>query len=652
LRYKAFKAVKHVTILALTVVFFGVFFVTACVRAEKRTPPEEAFLKLTEAELAGYTLAEVDEIRQNPIHGMHFSKGVTTCNTCHAQRKDLVAQDVELCKKCHADVRFNASVVQRHCINCHNFKRTNPEESDLPIRGDCAKCHTAKEQEEKYRVVFSFFDENSAMKIDCRYCHRPHEVGEFTPLSWCQNCHGNYANKEILIEGHQVCTTCHQPHTWKFAFTKENCTKCHTQSPQVVEHILPFHPKDCNACHNPHFKGAVPKTGDCQSCHKEKTVIQGKLIIPHKNCLSCHSARNFAFLGGKACLSCHKKDERFSLLASGNAPKAHIACNSCHKPHNFVIGKSKMTGSALCVSCHTPPPRNIAHNLPSHKGVDCLNCHKPHLFPKPPSASSCSSCHPGRADVEFAKNAPHIDIDCSSCHQMKPFKFVGIDSSCKVCHSSPPDRQESSWDKAPGLHYACLYCHKPHNFKIEDADSSCASCHQRVSKLAQDAGMPFCVTCHESPHIPNSSPSLEICSTCHSDISERVSGTAKTNCFLCHKPHQFRAQEGNCASCHSEIQKAIAQSPMNDCSICHSGHSFTAELSVQNCTVCHAERQGLHNQEFHLRQSCNTCHRAHTFKPTRAICETCHADKKDHYPQEACAKCHLFISGQAFKERE
>lgn len=634
---------KDITSATLIAAFFASFFFGGCVRQEERTPPEEIFAKLSTAQLAGYTGLDAESARRNALHLAHFNKKITDCSTCHRMRRELVSTDVELCKKCHAEIRFNAPVVQHHCVTCHNFKRIGVEEPELPTREDCIRCHAQKELEEKYRVVFSFFEPNSAMRIDCRYCHKPHEIGEFTPLAWCANCHGNYADKSIIIGGHQVCTTCHQPHTWRFEFTAKNCTQCHEAKAQVIEHSLPPHPKECSACHNPHFRGTLPKTGDCDFCHSGRGKVLPALIPAHRDCMKCHSPQKFSFKGTSACLKCHEKSKQFTAIAGGKAPSAHINCKNCHRPHAFKAS------FATCSSCHKALPENLAHSLATHKGLSCQRCHSPHLYPKAPPATSCSSCHPGRNDFIRGADAPHRESACEVCHEMKPFRFIGTKSSCQACHSFPPDKEGSQWSSAPELHQACLFCHKAHNFKVEEAEASCATCHKSIASASEK--MPFCITCHESPHLPSPSPSVEVCSACHAEVAEKVGSTVKANCALCHKPHRWATDTSICATCHSDISRQVSSTPMPDCTICHSSHTFKAELALEACAVCHPQREALHNKEFHASQACTVCHSAHSFRPSRSTCLNCHSDKQDHYPGKDCADCHLFVAGAALQER-
>ncbi len=107
--------------------------------------------------------------------------------------------------------------------------------------------------------------------------------------------------------------------------------------------------------------------------------------------------------------------------------QAGVACSDCHEPHS---GKTRATGNALCLRCHSPTPD------PKFPGLRAKNYDSPehHLHAAGQPGSQCVACHMPSRDYmvvhgrrDHAIRIPRPDLT----------RKIGTPNACQSCH---PDR--------------------------------------------------------------------------------------------------------------------------------------------------------------------------------------------------------------------
>ena len=107
--------------------------------------------------------------------------------------------------------------------------------------------------------------------------------------------------------------------------------------------------------------------------------------------------------------------------------QAGVACSDCHEPHS---GKTRATGNALCLRCHSPTPD------PKFPGLVAKNYDSPehHFHAAGQPGSQCVACHMPSRDYmvvhgrrDHAIRIPRPDLT----------RKIGTPNACQSCH---PDR--------------------------------------------------------------------------------------------------------------------------------------------------------------------------------------------------------------------
>ncbi len=248
--------------------------------------------------------------------------------------------------------------------------------------------------------------------------------------------------------------------------------------------------------------GAMPLTvaGDdyvgtetCAVCHEEVAAtlsLTSHAVAPgwdaERACESCHGpGGEHADSGGeldkivrlgelpprdaaeKACLPCHKRQEKQFTALHSMHDLGDVGCTDCHSPHSKAENMLERTGAALCGDCHQAIVGQF--DMPrSHPGDDCSSCHEPHSTrslrtSKPLFGETCTNCH-------FEKEGPFIYahdttiVDgCAGCHEVHGssnrhlLKHEPQVNLCYQCHSA---NVTPSWHSANRfLNEKCTACH-------------------------------------------------------------------------------------------------------------------------------------------------------------------------------------------------
>lgn len=257
-------------------------------------------------------------------------------------------------------------------------------------------------------------------------------------------------------------------------------------------------------------------------------------------------------------------------------------------------------------------------------------------------------------------DGPHASFSCELCHVMPTMAFREPAGSCHLCHATPPEDAQATWSDPPPLHQPCMNCHVAHGFSIDPPQTPCSVCHSSIASAVSGAGMPNCLGCHATPHIPNPQPTATDCQTCHTappDLPAETWDNAPGmhgSCLSCHSEHGFAIGEPNaiCADCHGALIDSGHSGGNPDCLGCHTSPHIPATAATgMDCFSCHpnppenpsaawADAPGNHAQ-------CFLCHigEEHGSKPVppESICGNCHSEliSEGHGGgHAACLDCH------------
>ncbi|TCV89513.1 cytochrome c3 family protein [Sulfurirhabdus autotrophica] len=286
------------------------------------------------------------------------------CETCHNERgwknsvfdhddTDFPLRDKHRdakCESCHKGGISgpNAKIkVDKECVACHR-KDDDAKGHKGRYGAKCETCHTAKDwktsifnhdRETKYAL------KGKHIKTKCDACHVP-EKGPIYKVklgSQCIDCHrGDDKHKGQL--GNK-CESCHNEKRWqeapfdhnksRFQLTgshaKVECKKCHL-TPAFKDA-----PSTCIACHEKDDKHKRRFGTKCESCHYTGTwqswdfdhgttrfALDGAHI--KVACYDCHKeTAGSQSKPGRACVSCHLKDDVHNGGFSGQCERCHVA---------------------------------------------------------------------------------------------------------------------------------------------------------------------------------------------------------------------------------------------------------------------------------------------------------------------------------------
>ena len=367
---------------------------------------------------------------------------------------------------------------------------------------------------------------------------------------------------------------------------------------------------------------AVPFNGSAEGPEGSIPVPEG----PHAmfRCSVCHQLTDLAFLGKEnSCHGCHATPPEGQQASWAETPGIHGECMGCHQEHIFTIALAEQ----ICGNCHTGQAGEIAGS-----GMEaCLNCHlQAHLPDAQPTAATCGGCHTGQA-AELGSGPMQ---DCLGCHSSHVFSTTYASESCRACHTAPPDIPGGDWSNAPGLHSNCESCHTQHVFVVDQPDSVCADCHGSLIDDGHAGGSTECLTCHNSPHIPETGVTGGNCEECHPVPPENPAAQwtdapgLHGQCALCHNQpeHGYKPDppESICGDCHAE-PIADGHDPGDTvCLNCHTWpHLPQIQMEGEQCLNCHSDYIGFGNHDG----SCLDCHPG---------------DHTTGSPWDACADCHEF----------
>ncbi|MDD2797758.1 MAG: hypothetical protein PHV20_04115 [Bacteroidales bacterium] len=650
----------------------------------------------------------------NPSHVQgKFPQNCTECHTDKSWKNATFDHNVNTgfplknahfgvdCISCHASGYKGTSTA---CVSCHQKDynaTTAPAHAAAKFSTDCQTCHTDiswKPSTFNHNVSTTFPIKGAHVGVDCISCHGQGFVGTSKE---CVSCHQTNFNattnpSHTLAKFSTECLTCHTENGWKPSTFNHStattfplkgghigldCNSCHSKGfVGTSKECVDCHLDKYNATTNPsHIASKFPK--DCKLCHSENswqgsTFDHSTTGFPLKgshsslDCKQCHSA---GYIGTPtACVSCHKSNYDATVNPNHVAAKFSTDCQSCHnesswKPSSFnhdVNTSFKLNGS--------------------HKGVDCISCHKGGVFAGTPStcvschksnfdatvnpshsaakfSTECQTCHTESAwqpstfnhdvNTSFKLNGSHKGVDCISCH--KGGVFAGTQSTCVSCHLDKYNSTISPAHAAAKFSTECQTCHtetawKPSTFNHNTSTSfplkgshttvDCIGCHAGgFVGTAKD-----CVSCHLANYNAATNPNhvnakfAKECQTCHSETAWSPStfnhNTATTF------PLTGRHIGVDCISCHSQGYKGISTA----CSSCHMtdynrAANHVASKFPTTCETCHTVNGWTPSTFNHDSQYFRIYSGKH--KGRWSLCSECHTSS-GNFGSFTCIVCH------------
>jgi predicted CXXCH cytochrome family protein len=203
----------------------------------------------------------------------------------------------------------------------------------------------------------------------CTSCHDPHvqKTGTHSLMrpaphlpfakGECESCHVSKGSAELVANGAELCTTCHEDGGWKGRkFTHPAVEK----GPQ------------CLNCHAPHGGAAAPalKAGTatlCFDCHDRgpfERAVRHKAL--DQGCMACHDPHGSGVPElmressiENQCRKCHADLSKHFHRTGSTRPDPSgrpLTCTSCHDPHSASFPGLLMYDPKrdLCVQCHDP----------------------------------------------------------------------------------------------------------------------------------------------------------------------------------------------------------------------------------------------------------------------------------------------------------
>lgn len=276
---------------------------------------------------------------------------------------DYFENNPEFCKSCHimetAFALWEKSVHAR--INCHDCHHLPPSEGlkllysfvvnrpmSIPPRHGkiivpgklCVKCHLEKSKKypEAVSIAVSQFHGKHGFekKIECSKCHG-YKTHEFLPEErFCVMCH---EGKEVHGAGMEglACLNCHSDRAKDLRPEREKCLFCHG-SDEIRVQMIREKRLDVR-----HFQPSPEKI--------EKAI---KIVEPPDSkhmfyCYNCHKPHEKARPDWSECMNCHGE-----IIETGrhklHVKDMNIECQSCHKPHLFMITEAQ--SKRECTKCH------------------------------------------------------------------------------------------------------------------------------------------------------------------------------------------------------------------------------------------------------------------------------------------------------------
>lgn len=255
----------------------------------------------------------------------------------------------------------------------------------------------------------------------------------------------------------------------------------------------------------------------------------------------------------------------------------------------------------------------------------------------------CLSCHNMASAYDLWDQSGHSKVECHACHVPNTWNNI------KQLYIYTTERPEGVSSHAEVEREICNKCHNAekspsrHNQITQTSGHVVHAGKQRIE----------CIVCH-STSVHRFKPPKDLCAGCHKQITLEAAGTmAEMHCMQCHQflspdsKRPLKPDRAACLDCHEKrvVKDEVfpaAKAPMKwDCGKCHKPHEKMI-IGNADCAKCHdAITEGLHKVKAHA-DSCQSCHKPHTWTSGTESCTTCHKgiQPAKHHPGKACTECH------------
>jgi tetratricopeptide (TPR) repeat protein len=147
------------------------------------------------------------------------------------------------------------------------------------------------------------------------------------------------------------------------------------------------------------------------------------------------------------------EDYEYGSFLQSKMYRAGVTCSDCHDPHRST---PRLTGNALCATCHLPSRYDVeshTHHPAGTPGAACVDCH---MTPRNYMGVDARRDHGmkiPRPDLTVSTGAPNA---CTSCHTDKPVAWA---TATAAAWYGPPDSTvmpaaaaiAGAWARAPGV---------------------------------------------------------------------------------------------------------------------------------------------------------------------------------------------------------
>lgn len=187
---------------------------------------------------------------------------------------------------------------------------------------------------------------------------------------------------------------------------------------------------------------AQQQINTCAPCHARKSDISASTALQAElldNYIPQTINDEFYHADGQI----KEEDYVYGSFTQSKMFHKNVRCADCHNVHS---GKLKLTGNALCMSCHEPKYNTKVHHFhqPETEGAQCINCHMTSKTYMGNDIRRDHSFRIPRPDQSVAFGTPNA---CNDCHKEKSTKWA---SEAVVKWYGPNRAYHFSDDLVPG----------------------------------------------------------------------------------------------------------------------------------------------------------------------------------------------------------
>jgi hypothetical protein len=402
--------------------------------------------------------ARVDHgVTRFALTGAHIK---ARCETCHKSRDYKDAP--QTCLGCHRKEDKHKNQFGEKCESCHNAQRWpqitfhHNVDTRYPLLAKhrdvrCATCHSGVLYREKTGTA-------------CADCHRKDDKHKGSLGQDCVRCHSERGWKEAVRFEHDRTSF---PLLGRHG--KTACKDCHNSL------VYKEAPSTCIGCHRKDDKHEASLGEPCADCHtaqdwKTPNFDHARTRFPLRDahalakvaCTACHrDLRSFRDIP-KACVDCHRRDDRHEGQLGAD-------CAACHGELRWVGMRFDHSAARFTLAgAHLPVPCKSCHLSPRYRDAprDCASCHEKADVHKRSLSAACESCHNVRDwrlwrfdhdKTEYRLVSAHAKVRCQNCHSAPApagQKIAPAPRQCMACHTN-----DDAHDRSFGSR--CEQCHQP-----------------------------------------------------------------------------------------------------------------------------------------------------------------------------------------------